>query len=155
MTKDTQNAEDMFVENTVELRPIEESDLSILQRWRNSDIVMPYCRQYRPLTKQNMRDWFIAGDNKELFILKYDSSRIGVGGFIRIDWRNRKTEMSFYVGEDTYRTEEIISQAILCLVDYAFKTLNLHKIYFPCYSFNPNLPIYEKVLKREYTAKKE
>jgi hypothetical protein len=131
-------------------------------RWQKYEEVMPYCRQYRPLSMQDMEEWYSKlNDDKDynltndMFMLSYKDTKIGVGGFTRIDWRNRKAELSFYVGEDSSRNQKTISSAIMAIVEYGFKTLNLWKIYFPVYSFNPNLPMYQKVLKEEYTAKKE
>jgi len=138
----------------VEIRQIEKFDLKQLQVWRNSDNVMPYCRQYKQLTMQDMERWY-ENLNDELFVIGYNATNIGVGGFVRIDERNRKAELSFYVGEDKYRTQEIVSEALLLLMEYAIKTLGMHKIYFPCYQNNPYIPLYEKILKWEYTAKKE
>lgn len=144
------------------LHPILEGDLDCIQVWRNSPNVMNWCRQYRPLSREDMKAWFkklhedkdynLAND---LFLLVREGSPIGVGGFVRIDWRNRKAEVSFYVGDDDERTESNITEALLLLMDYAFETLNIRKVYFPVYEKNPNLAIYEKILTREYVAKQE
>ena len=149
----------------IKLKPIEKKDLDKIQVWRNSNNVMPYCRQYRPLSKQDMSNWHdrLTNDKdynltNDLFIIEYNeeiTKDIGVGGFVRIDWRNRKAELSFYVGESAYCNEVVFNLAIPALLEYGFKTLGLHKIYFPIYSFNPYLPIYKKILKEEYTAKEE
>ena len=87
-----------------------------------------------------------------MFILTKEDIPQGVGGFTRIDWRNRKAELSFYVEEFD---KVFVKKALLVLLAYATKTLNLHKIYWPVYSFNPHLKVYEEVMKREYVAKKE
>ncbi len=146
----------------IKLLPIEESDLQDLLWWRNSSDVMPYCRQYRQLSVKNMQEWYkkLHEDKdynltNDLFIIEHDNNKIGVGGFVRIDWRNRKGELSFYVGESSFRTQEIINKALMAIVGYGFKTLNLWKIYFPIYSFNPYLSMYKEVLKEEYIAKEE
>lgn len=146
----------------MKLLPIEKEDLPLLQHWRNSDNVMPYCRQYRPLSMQDMENWTLNFSKSldynltnDLFILTHKGLKVGVGGIIRIDWRNSKGELSLYVGEPQENPQAIFSDAISTLVGYAFKTLNLYKIYWPVYSFNPHLPIYERCLKREYVAKEE
>jgi len=146
----------------ITLRAIEKEDLRMLKRWRNSPEVMPWCRQYRPLSDTNMLNWYesLTKDNEynltnDFLIMEYNGTPIGVGGYTRIDWRNRKAEVSFYVGEDTKRTSEVITQALLVLLDYAYETLNLRKVYFPCYQGNPYLPLYKQVLQEEYVAKKE
>jgi len=146
----------------ITLRAIEYSDMAMLQRWRNSPGVMPYCRQYRPLTQQDMLQWYELGKKEsdynltnDLFIIEYNNKAIGVGGFVRIDWRNRKGELSFYIGTHTENTKKMVGLALSALLEYAFKTLGLHKIIFPCYSFNPNIPTYKETLTEEYTAKEE
>lgn len=140
------------------LRQIEKKDLILIQIWRNSPQILPYCRQYRRLSMQNMEKWYerlqISPDynlTNDFFIIEYGKP-IGVGGFTRIDWRNRKAELSFYVTEID---EKVVGMSLLRLMDYAFETLNLFKIYWPVYSFNPNLGVYEEYLHKEYTAKKE
>jgi len=144
----------------ISLRAICNMDLSVMQYWRNSPKVMPYCRQYRELSYEDMVEWFtkLAKDKdynlvNDLFMICMDCKPVGVGGFVRIDWRNRKGEISFYVAEEA--TKKDIAKALSHVVEYGFKTLNMHKVYFPCYQKNPNISTYEKVMKREYTAKNE
>jgi len=142
------------------LRAIEAGDLPIIQRWRNSDKVMPYCRQYRPLSLKDMGDWYLKlSEDKDynltndLFIIDYDYKSIGVCGLVRLDWRNRKAELSFYVGEAI--SEATIREAFMAIIRYGLATLNLWKISFPCYSFNPYIPLYEEMMNKEYIAKSE
>lgn len=144
------------------LRAIEKEDLALLQRWRNSEEVMPYCRQYRPLSVANMQAWYrLLNSDKQynlindLFMIIVDGVAIGVGGFVRIDWRNRKAELSFYVGENPSMYKNNLSEILVSFMDYGSKTLGLHKIYWPVYSFNPYLKIYEKLFKKEAVLKKE
>ena len=146
----------------VGLNPIELEDLPLLQSWRNSLEVMTNCRQYRPLSMKDMEKWYdgLTRDtsfnlNTDLFILNYNRVKVGVGGLVRIDWRNRIGELSFYIGLARYRNKKVIGKLLLSVVGYSFSTLGLHKVVFPVYSFNPLLPIYETLLKREYVAKSE
>lgn len=146
----------------VKLKPIESTDLPLIQSWRNSPEVMNYCRQYRLLSLEDMYKWWerLTQDKdynltNDLFLLTYNKKKIGVGGLVRIDWRNRKGELSFYIGLGSYRNKKIISLCLLSLLAYAHKTLGLHKVSWPVYSFNHLLPIYEKILTKEYTAKSE
>jgi RimJ/RimL family protein N-acetyltransferase len=146
----------------IKLHAIEKSDLKLIQSWRNSDNVMPYCRQYRPLSVQDMENWFntLKIDNdynlvNDMFMIYDINEPIGVGGLVRIDWRNRHGELSFYIGNTSYCTKEHITQSLLAIMEYAFQTLNLHKVYWPIYSFNPYLEIYEKVMEREYVGLRE
>ena len=143
----------------IKLRAIEKEDLIVLHLWRNSKNVMPYCRQYRPLSKQDMEIWYqkLTEDKdynltNDLFIINNGADVIGVGGLVRIDWRNRKAELSFYVEKFD---KKVVTEAILHLLEYAHKTLGIRKVYWPVYSFNPHLPVYEETMQREYVAKEE
>ena len=143
-------------------RAIEKEDLKLIHKWRNSDNVMPNCRQYRPLSMQDMEGWYssLKQDNdynltNDMFVIEKDNKPIGVCGLVRIDWRNRKGEISFYIADISDCNKENISNSLLLLVDYAFKTLNIHKVVFPVYSFNHLLPIYAEILDEEYRAEEE
>ena len=146
----------------ITLRAIEKWDLPTIQRWRNSPEVLPNCRQYRPISLVTMEEWFkkLTEDKdynltNDLFIIEHKGTKIGVGGFVRIDWKNRKAELSFYVGEDTYRVKEVITESLMVLISYGLATLNLWKIYFPVYSFNPQIELYKEIMDEEYIAKSE
>ena len=141
--------------------PIDRDDLEEIRYMRCHPSVFPYCRQYNMLTMADMEKWYDRLNNdsdynltNDLHTIKYGDKIVGVCGLTRIDWRNRKGEVTFYV-VDTENRAEIISKALSMLMGYAFETLNLHKIYWPVYSFNPNLQIYEEIMEREYVAKGE
>jgi len=145
----------------VRLREVEWGDIEYIRCMRNHPSVMPYCRQYKPLSMEDMEKWYERLNNdkdynltNDLFVIISDNIIVGVCGLTRIDWRNRKGEVTFYV-VDTEDRAEIISKALSMLMGYAFETLNLHKIYWPVYSFNPLLEVYEGHMGREYVAKKE
>ena len=146
----------------VNLRAIEKSDLAMIQRWRNSPNVMPYCRQYRPLSVKDMENWYdsLSRDTSfnltnDLFVIEYEGTPVGVGGLVRIDSRCKKGEVSFYIGDAEKCTTEIITECLLHLMAYAHQTLGLRKIYWPVYAFNPYLEIYEKLMPIEYVAHDE
>ena len=144
------------------LRAIEKEDLEIIQAWRNSELVMPNCRQYRKLSMVDMVRWYDSlsrdGDynlTNDMFMLHDRCGCIGVAGIVRIDWRNRKGEVSFYIGEPAECNEETIVNGLNATLHFGLATLGLRKLYFPCYSYNQFLPIYEKVMDREYVAREE
>ena len=146
----------------ITLIDIEFCDLPLIWSWRNSKHVMSCCRQYRPLTEVDMKKWYenLTNDSdyhltNDMFMVRRENYCIGVAGLTRIDWRNRKAEVSFYIGDPSENNKDNITEALMALTHYAFKTLGLHKIYWPVYSFNPNLQIYEEIMEREYVAKGE
>jgi len=80
---------------------------------------------------------------------------IGVGGFTRIQWRNRRAELTFYVGELEQRTADVIVGALYTILRKGFWELNLHKITWPVFGNDPNLPIYQKLIPAEAILKEE
>lgn len=146
----------------MKLREINECNLGRIRNWRNSDTVMPYCRQYRPLTERDMLVWYnrLREDHdynltNDFFLMEKEHTLIGVCGMTRIDWRNSKAELSFYIGEPAWNTTDVVHEGIRAILRYAFDTLAIHKVYFPVYQHNPNLEMYKAIMRHEYTAKNE
>ena len=146
----------------VNLRAIEKSDLAMIQRWRNSPNVMPYCRQYRPLSVKDMENWYdsLSRDTSfnltnDLFVIEYEGTPVGVGGLVRIDSRCKKGEVSFYIGDAEKCIEEVIVPTLSHIIQYGFATLGLRKVYFPCYAYNPYIKFYKEVMGVDYVAPME
>ena len=153
----------------IELRAIDESDLDLMCKWRNSEHVRPYVREYRLIGENDQYRWFedylkrrrSSEWGEELMIVEYRSLHseqlvpVGVGGFVRIQWRNRRSELSFYIGEDAYRTHEVIVSSLRALMDKGFKEWGFHKLTWPVYGHDPNLKIYKEVLVEEATLHEE
>ena len=83
----------------VRLRPIEKKDLSLIQKWRNTDSIQPFLREYREMSLSHIENWYenMILDNKFEFFLVEDSKTnpIGISGFTYIDWINKNERSSF------------------------------------------------------------
>lgn len=154
----------------IEFRAVEEADLSTLQTWRNSEDVSPYVREYRYLSMFDQKIWFenyqkqrrrSDWDSELMMILYRDDKhenvypRIGCGGFVRMEWRNRKSEFSFYLGNKDFKNEDIIWESISNLLGIGFNVFNLNKVYWPVYGHDPNLKTYKEIFKEEAILKEE
>ena len=149
------------------LREINRKDLKQLQEDRNSYLVIPNCREYRFLTDKDQEDWYEqyhrsrrkSDWDQEFMVMapSIDSSLIyGVAGFTRIEWRNRKAEVSFYMSNSgNIPKEQLVSSAFELLFYRAFDIFNFHKIYFPVYSHNPDLELYKQFFTEEAVLKEE
>ena len=152
----------------IRMRAIETDDLNIMHRMRNHESVFPFVREYRWISREDQIDWFKAYRNQrrradwdqELMIIEdWESDRgsktnrvgqtIGVGGFVRIEWRNRKAEFSFY----TITSNK--EKAILEVLKKGFHDFNFHKITWPVYGHDPNLGIYRDIFSEEAVLKEE
>lgn len=63
---------------------------------------------------------------------------IGTCGFIHIDNINKNAEIGIFIGEKAYWRQGYGSEAMMLLMDYGFRYLNLHNIMLQVYSFNEN-----------------
>lgn len=156
----------------ITLRAIEESDLGDIDRWRNSKSVFPYVREYRLLSAKDQEDWFKSYREsrrdsdwgQELMILNHSGfGDIGVGGFVRIEWRNRKAELSMYLrGTEVIvpekgmvpsdydpRTDAIYKEALFELFRYGFDILGFNKITWPLYGHDPKLGLISMLMVEE------
>lgn len=162
----------------ISFRQVEKSDLPLLKYWRNSDIVRPFVREYRLLADSDQESWYQAylvsrrkSDwDQEIMIIESDGKYldaanctlldlpdkhsikipIGVGGFTRIEWRNRKAELTFYNFYQQY-----IKESIIALLVKGFDEFNFHKITWPVYSHDPNLSLYQTIFNTEAILKYE
>ena len=147
----------------ISLDPIEKIDLTCMMIWRNSPSVYPYVREYRLLNEHDQEKWYesyLSSRRKSDFdqdinILVYDDIPIGVCGLTRIEWKNRKGELTFYIGDDEYRKESVIIKSITYLLNHYFSSFGLHKITWPVYSHDPNIAAYAKVMPCEAILKDE
>ena len=167
----------------ISLRPIEKTDLSMLKEWRNSEVVRPYVREYRLLNDVDQEVWYAAYLNsrrradfdQEILIIsqKVETGRyiansndtldkefalkpIGVGGFTRIEWRNQRAELTFYlVGNNGCHDLDSRHLAINALLDKGFNEFNFHKITWPVYAHDPNLKVYQSLFNTESILKEE
>lgn len=125
------------------LRSVEKEDLSILRDWRNQVEFRKNFREVRELNLSNQEKWFerscINNPNDFMFIIVDDNKvPIGAGGLLYINWIIRSADFSFYIGKNNFYIDEegYALDAAKLLIEYGFKTLNLHKIWMELYEFD-------------------
>lgn len=143
----------------IKIQPLGEDRLEEIRLLRNKKEVQDICREYRYISKSEHEKWYQSylsaqrnvDFGQQLWMLLEDDQVIGVGGFVRIQWRHRKGELTFYCVKDlTYHP------TIIEIIDLGFNHLNLNKIYYPVYEHHPFLQLHlslfdlEAVLKEEY-----
>ena len=80
-------------------------------------------------------------------IIDNDSNElIGTCGFIEIDHLNQIAEIGIFIGNKNFLNKGYGTEALVLLLDYGFKALNLHNIMLKVYSFNERaIKSYEKI----------
>jgi RimJ/RimL family protein N-acetyltransferase len=127
----------------VGLRAVELTDLEQLRDWRNNEDFRKNFREIRELNLFNQKNWFEKISNSSndfMFIIVRLSDNVPIGacGLLYTNWVIRSADFSFYIGlNDLYiDTLGFAEDATSLLLDYGFKTLNLHKIWMELYEYD-------------------
>lgn len=119
------------------LRPVEDSDIKIIQLWRNKKDIQPFVREYRELSKKHIQDWLesTSVSNKfEFFIIEDEHHNpIGVTGLTYIDWVSRNADIHLAIYEHNWIDSKYAPEVLKVMLDYGFNQLNLHRVYAEVY----------------------
>lgn len=123
------------------LRSISKEDTDDILKWRNSEHVRKYFIYQEEIKKEDHLNWLKnkvdTGSVIQFMILnKVDRSSVGSVYLKDIDYTNQKAEYGIFIGEETMTNQGIGSMAARCMIEYAFRNLNLHKLYLRVYEDN-------------------
>jgi RimJ/RimL family protein N-acetyltransferase len=124
----------------ISLRAIEKEDLNTLRDYRNKLTIRKMCRQFVLLNSVLQLKWHeeVSRDPHNIMFAIIENKKnklIGACGITNISWTNRTCEISFYIGDrDNWQESNEIKETIRLLCDYAFKELNLNRIWGEVYS---------------------
>lgn len=68
-------------------------------------------------------------------ILKEENRLIGMVGLHRIDWKNKNSELGYWIGKN-YWNKGLVTEAVSLILDFAFSQLKLHKVYAKLFEKN-------------------
>lgn len=131
------------------LRAIERDDLTQLRDWRNDEEIRRRTREFRLLSMENQERWFKSlhdDRNTIMFAILDDGKKlIGVVGLTYIDWKNRRAEVSIYIGDKAAQGKGYGMDTLRTVMRYGFHDANLHKLYAEIFAFNePSVRMFEK-----------
>ena len=127
--------------NTVSLRPLELRHLEKTREWANDPELMRLLNRAQPVSESVHAEWFASlNDRKDCryFAIETVAQNIHVGNvwLWDIDPRHRRAELRIVMGTE-YTGKGAGTEAIARLCDYAFRELNLHKVYAYVLAINP------------------
>jgi RimJ/RimL family protein N-acetyltransferase len=139
----------MIVGQKTRLRAIEREDIPTFVRWLNDSEIRHYLEVYLPMSKAAEEGWFEAqlkDDSNRIFAIETEEGvHIGNISLGDLDWKNRNAAIGIVIGEKEYWGQGYGSDATIALLDFAFKEMNLHRIYLSTYDFNQRaIRCYEK-----------
>ena len=112
---------------------MEKADLPLKVKWINDPKVHKYLHYEIPLGWSKTENWFdktLKDDTRRDFIIESDEGKpIGVTGLIGITLIHRTAEYYLAIGEEKYRGRGLGTYTLRLLAEWAFNTLDLHKIW--------------------------
>lgn len=140
--------EQIFTEKEYSICPIRNEDRFLIMQWRNEQIY--HLRQSKPLTEEDQNKYFdevvfkLFHETRPvqvLFSYLNNSSCIGYGGLVHINWIDRNAEISFIMDTKLEETsfKSHWKQYLKLIEKVAFDQLNLHKIYVYAFDIRPIL----------------
>ena len=142
------------------LRALEKEDLDFIHRLNNNPEIMSYWFEEPYQSKTELEENYMKNKNNKhvrMFILEKSNEQLGMVALYSIDYIHRKAEFAIMI-DPIHQGFGYSSQATRLAMDYAFKVLNLHKLYLITDEANEKaIHIYKKVgfmkeavLKDEY-----
>ena len=148
------------------LTSIEKEDLEPLRNWRNREDYRKYFREYREISKDMQQRWYeskVLADNSTIMFAIRDletDELLGCCGLCYINWVNRNSDLSLYIGKDFAYIDHdgIAKEACKLMFRYGFGELGLEKIWTEIYEFDkPKYELYQElgfhedgILRKQY-----
>ena len=134
----------MILGKKVYLTAVEKKDLPQLMIWRNKEELRQNFREYREINEDMQNKWFeekVLNDfSTIMFSIKRisDDRLLGCCGLCNINWIHRYSELSLYIGWNSYYidNEGYAEESCSLLIDYGFNKLALNKIWVEIYEFD-------------------
>ena len=135
----------------VYLRALEKEDLIYIRKWSNDHEIRKLTGEVVSMSQadadkflervysDNTREWFVI-------VVKENDRVIGETGLLRMFPAWRTTDISIIIGEKDAWGKGYGTEAILLLLDYAFRCLNFHRVAIGVVGFNEKaIRFWEKV----------
>jgi len=132
------------------LRPLEYADAPTMVGWMNDPDVTRTLQIFRPMNEQSERDFIdrVTKDTNQVgfaIVSRRDDQFVGTAGLMSIDWRDRHAAFGISIGDKTKWGLGYGTEATMLLTEFAFETLNLHRVWLHVYDFNAGgLRAYER-----------
>ena len=143
----------MLEGNRVVLRPFRMTDKSSFVEWFNDQEVTKNLYSYLPINEVSEEKWMnhIMEESLPVFtieaILPCNKRKvIGNCGLSDIHQKDRNAEFGIMIGAKSFWDQGHGTEAANLIINYGFKTLNLHKVKSAVYAFNAkSIKMHEKI----------
>lgn len=128
----------MFRRDDVIIRPLRESDLEQVLKWRNSEHVHKNMFTDHHISYEEHLTWFKRmqkDSHTKYFIFEYLGYPRGSVYFSRMDFQSKRGYLGIYIG-DTEVPKGLGSASLFLALEYFFEKLSFFKLCSEVFSFN-------------------
>lgn len=121
----------------INLRAPEPEDLELLYNWENNNIYWIISNTLTPFSKFTLKRYledshktiFETGQIRLMIDVVDEWKTIGTIDLFDYDPFHNRAGVGILLADESYRKKGYASMALKCLIDYCFKTLQLHQLY--------------------------
>lgn len=128
----------------IRLRALEPEDLELLYEWENtvdywaiSNTITPFSRYTLKLYLENShKNIFETGQLRLMIDHIEDKTTIGTIDVFDFDPYHKRAGIGILIANESYRKKGYAAMSLTCLINYCFRTLQLHQLYCNILSSN-------------------
>jgi diamine N-acetyltransferase len=129
----------------IKLRALEPEDLELLYEWENDDIYWSISNTVSPFSRFTLKRYienshkniFETGQQRFMIDHVKDNITIGTIDVFEFDPFHKRAGIGILIANKSYRRKGYASMSLICLINYCFKTLQLHQLYCNILANNP------------------
>jgi diamine N-acetyltransferase len=148
----------------IKLRALEPEDLELLYEWENNDSYWVISNTVSPFSKYTLKRYmenshksiYETGQLRLMIDLSEEKKTIGTIDIFDFDPFHNRAGIGILIADEAQRKKGYASMSLKCLIDYCFKTLQLHQLYCNILANNSeSIELFKKVGFSESGIKKE
>jgi diamine N-acetyltransferase len=137
----------------INLRALEPEDLELLYEWENNVSFWTISNTITPFSKFTLKRYlehshkniYETGQFRLMIDLIPEKITIGTIDIFDFDSFHKRAGLGILIANEEHRRKGYASMALKCLIDYCFKTLQLHQLYCNILSNNcESLDLFKK-----------
>ncbi len=148
----------------VRLRALEPEDLELLYEWENNDAYWVISNTVSPFSKYTLKRYmenshksiYETGQLRLMIDISEEKKTIGTIDIFDFDPFHKRAGIGILIADEAQRKKGYASMSLKCLIDYCFRTLQLHQLYCNILSNNSeSIDLFKKMGFTESGMKKE
>jgi len=148
----------------IKLRALEPEDLELLYNWENNLSYWVISNTVSPFSKYTLKR-YVENSHKSIYetsqlrlMIDHIGDKVSIGTIDIFDFDpfHKRAGLGILIANDEYRRKGYATMALTCLIDYCFKTLQLHQLYCNILANNhESIELFRKIGFSECGVKKE